>query len=446
MIRNEYTMKKVAFHTLGCKVNQYETEAMEEIFLHRGYEAGTEEDCDVYVVNTCTVTHMSDAKSRRRIRRVKNHNPDAVVCVVGCYSQVSPEEVGKIPDVDILMGTKDRAELPLLVDRFLQKRERIVHIANLEEQRTFDELSIETELETTRAVIKIQEGCDMYCTYCIIPYARGHIASRSLNSILSEAKRLSERGFREVVLTGIHVASYGKESGAREQGAAEDLLDVVEAIAGIDRVDRIRLSSIEPRWVNPEKLKRLRETGKFCDHFHLSLQSGSDFILERMNRKYTTALYEEKCRQIREVFPDAGLTTDIIVGFPEESEENFQETVDFCNRIGFSRIHIFPYSKREGTPAALFRGQIPNAVKKERVARLSLLEKQLRHNFMDQHVGRTLQVLFEEYSGDQENIFGYSGNYIRVRASRNCVGVNESAAVRILSRDEDVLVGEVLQP
>ncbi|MDD7542593.1 MAG: tRNA (N(6)-L-threonylcarbamoyladenosine(37)-C(2))-methylthiotransferase MtaB, partial [Peptoniphilaceae bacterium] len=182
-------MKKVAFHTLGCKVNQYETEAMEEIFLHRGYEAGTEEDCDVYVVNTCTVTHMSDAKSRRRIRRVKNHNPDAVVCVVGCYSQVSPEEVGKIPDVDILMGTKDRAELPLLVDRFLQKRERIVHIANLEEQRTFDELSIETELETTRAVIKIQEGCDMYCTYCIIPYARGHIASRSLNSILSEAKR-----------------------------------------------------------------------------------------------------------------------------------------------------------------------------------------------------------------------------------------------------------------
>lgn len=407
--------KRVAFHTLGCKVNQYETEAMEELFLREGYCLADENQAaDVVVINTCTVTHMSDAKSRQQVRKMKRENPNAVIAVVGCYAQVAAETLSALPEVDIVLGTKGRQRLPALVNEVWRTGKQQIAVEDLDAVTDFDALTIETEQSTTRATVKIQEGCDMFCSYCIIPYARGHIASRPLSSIVKEAETLAARGFRELVLTGIHVASYGKDARFRSELPGVELTDVIEAVAAIPEIRRIRLSSIEPRWVTPDKLERLAATGKLCPHFHLSLQSGSDRILEKMNRHYTTAVYAEKVDTIRRVFPDAGLTTDVIVGFPEEGEREFQETLDFTRAIGFSRMHIFPYSPRQGTPAALFTGQVDAAIKKERAARLAEQEVTMRHAFMDRMVGKTLSVLTEEKRDEKGRISGYSGNYLRV--------------------------------
>lgn len=406
--------KTFLFHTLGCKVNQYESEAMEELFLQRGYQpAETEEDCDVFVINTCSVTQMSDAKSRQMIRRLKKKNPSAVVCAVGCYAQMAPDELLAIDGVDVVLGTKGRSSLVDLAEKSRQRGERICYIPDLEKERSFDPLTIHTQRSTTRAALKIQEGCDMFCSYCIIPHARGHIASRPLSSIVEEARTLSQRGFQEIVLTGIHVASYGKEA-----NGSGDLIDVVEALSMISGIKRIRLSSIEPRWVNPEKLRRLQATGKFCDHFHLSLQSGSDRVLRRMNRKYDTLIYKEKIKQIREVFPDAGLTTDVIVGFPGETEEDFQKTLDFVEEIGFLKVHVFPYSQRKGTPAADYPDQISPQVKKDRAARLGKIEKALSERFLKEQIGKRASVLFESGKGGPF-MEGYTTNYIRVRLPRD---------------------------
>lgn len=456
-------MKRIKFHTLGCKVNQYETEAMEELFLRDGYQlANGEEMADVVVINTCTVTHTSDAKSRQQIRKMKRENPNAIIAVVGCYAQVAADALSALPEVDILLGTKGRQRLPALVEQVCSTGERQIAVKDLDTATDFDALTIETEQSTTRATVKIQEGCDMFCSYCIIPYARGHIASRPLPSILQEAKALAARGFQELVLTGIHVASYGKEARFRAEMPGVELTDVIEAVAAIPEIRRIRLSSIEPRWVTPEKLERIAATGKLCPHFHLSLQSGSDRILEKMNRHYTTALYAEKVDAIRRVFPDAGLTTDVIVGFPEEGEREFQETLDFTHAIGFSRMHIFPYSPRQGTPAALFTGQVDAAIKKERAARLAEQEVTMRHAFMERMVGKNLSVLTEEKRDVNGRISGYSGNYLRVavvspteKSVRHITtkhlstgednflspAANHLYSVRVLKRDGEELVG-----
>lgn len=435
-------MKTVTFYTLGCKVNQYESEAMEEAFLDRGYRAvGRDEGADVFVINTCTVTHVADAKCRQAIRRAKRKNPQAVVAVVGCYVQVAPETVRAIEGVDVLIGTKGRDRIVDAVEEVSATGKKVEDVVDLDQVRRFDELGIATELSTTRAAIKVQEGCEMYCSYCIIPYARGHMASRDQGAILEEVRRLVRKGIKEYVLTGIHVASYGKEKGPDGQVEAErprDLIDLVEAVAEIPGVERIRLSSIEPRWVTPEKLLRLAACGKFADHFHLSLQSGSDRILKAMNRKYDKALYLEKIREIRKVFPHAGLTTDVIVGFPGETEEDFRETLAFVEEVGFSKIHIFPYSKREGTPAALFRNQVPPSIKKDRAARLAKREIALRHSFMDRMEGEEVRVLFEE-GGDKGNMEGYTGNYLRVRMKRKETWVNRIISGRIGKREGDVL-------
>lgn len=431
-------MKRFAFKTLGCKVNQYETEAMEELFLQRGYEkAESEEETDVYVVNTCTVTSASDAKSRQQINRIKRKNPGAIVAVVGCYAQVAPEEIEALENVDIILGTKGRAKLVDLVESVQEGGDPIIRVNDLEDDRTFDDLEISTELAKTRATIKIQEGCDMFCTYCIIPYARGHIASRPLPSIAEEVERLAAKGFKEFVLTGIHVASYGKD-----QGGELDLLDVIEAISKIDGVDRIRLSSMEPRWVTEEKLARLKQIPQFCDHFHLSLQSGSDQILQAMNRKYDTALFKEKVDLIRQFYPACGITTDVIVGFPGETEEDFQETADFVREVQFSKIHIFPYSAREGTPAADFDGAVDPQVKKERAQRLSEIEEEMRFAFLDAHIGQTGQVLFEEEEGNDGLMYGYTSNYLRVEAEYDPNKVNVVLPVTFVSRDGDKLLVE----
>lgn len=435
-------MKTVTFYTLGCKVNQYESEAMEEAFLDRGYRAvGRDEGADVFVINTCTVTHVADAKCRQAIRRAKRKNPQAVVAVVGCYVQVAPETVRAIKGVDVLIGTKGRDRIVDAVEEVSATGKKVEDVVDLDRVRRFDELGIATELSTTRAAIKVQEGCEMYCSYCIIPYARGHMASRDQGAILDEVRRLVRKGIKEYVLTGIHVASYGKEKAPDGQVEAErprDLIDLVEAVAKIPGVERIRLSSIEPRWVTPEKLLRLAACGKFADHFHLSLQSGSDRILKAMNRKYDKALYLEKIREIRKVFPHAGLTTDVIVGFPGEIEEDFRETLAFVEEVGFSKIHIFPYSKREGTPAALFRNQVPPSIKKDRAARLAEREIVLRHAFMDRMEGEEVRVLFEE-GGDKGNMEGYTGNYLRVRMKRKETWVNRIISGRIGKREGDVL-------
>lgn len=435
-------MKTVTFYTLGCKVNQYESEAMEEAFLDRGYRAvGRDEGADVFVINTCTVTHVADAKCRQAIRRAKRKNPQAVVAVVGCYVQVAPETVRAIEGVDVLIGTKGRDRIVDAVEEVSATGKKVEDVVDLDRVRRFDELGIATELSTTRAAIKVQEGCEMYCSYCIIPYARGHMASRDQGAILEEVRRLVRKGIKEYVLTGIHVASYGKEKALDGQMEAErprDLIDLVEAVAEIPGVERIRLSSIEPQWVTPEKLLRLAACGKFADHFHLSLQSGSDRILKAMNRKYDKALYLEKIREIRKVFPHAGLTTDVIVGFPGETEEDFRETLAFVEEVGFSKIHIFPYSKREGTPAALFKNQVPPSIKKDRAARLAEREIALRHAFLDRMEGEKVRVLFEE-GGDKGNMEGYTGNYLRVRMKRKETWVNRIISGRIGKREGDVL-------
>lgn len=431
-------MKTFEIATLGCKVNQYETEAMSELFLRRGYSRATDGVCDVYVVNTCTVTRLSDSKSRQQISKVKRKNPDAIIAVVGCYSQVSPEDLWAMPDVDVLMGTKRRSEIVDLVEEARETGERINAVEEIGDQRAFDTLSIDTELSMTRAYIKIQEGCDMFCTYCIIPYARGHIASRPLEEIVEEAKRLADNGFHEVVLTGIHVASYG-----REVKGGKRLIDVIEGVAQVEGIERIRLSSIEPRAVTEDFLSRMRATGKACDHFHMSLQSGSDAVLQAMNRKYDTETFAEKAALIREYFPEAGLTTDVIVGFPGETEAQFEETMAFCASIGFSKIHVFSYSARKGTPAATFRGQIPGPVKKKRSHALLAEEEKMRFAFMDLHIGTTQSVLFEEFDGDAETMLGYTTNYMRVSAPRDYNEINSIVDVEIVGRDGDMLLGVV---
>ena len=325
--------------TLGCKVNQYESEAVEEIFRSRGYEK-KQNNADIYVINTCTVTNMSDRKSRQMISRARRDNPEAVIAVMGCYSQVKPEEVAAIEGVDVVLGSRNKEEVVDLCENVLQNKKAIDKVLSFSETKTIEELEISNQEAMTRAYMKIQDGCNMYCSYCLIPYARGNIASRDMDSIKKEAERLAQNGYKEIVLTGIHVASYGKDL---RNGIS--LIDVIEEVSKTEGIERIRLSSMEPRHITREFLERMKATGKACDHFHLSLQSGSDDILRAMNRKYDTKIFKEKVNLIREVFPNAGLTTDIIVGFPTETEKNHEETKDFVKEIKFAKTHLFKYSK-----------------------------------------------------------------------------------------------------
>lgn len=408
-------MKNVAFYTLGCKVNQYETEAMEEIFEKKGYKVVPfEGKADFYIINTCTVTNLGDRKSRQMIRKAKKNNKDSVIAVVGCYAQVAPDEVLNIEEVDVVVGTSERNSIVELCEIAAQKKEKIKVVKNIMEENSFEELKIENIKSRTRAYIKIQDGCNQYCTYCIIPYARGPIRSRNLESIIREGKRLSETGFKEIILTGIHVASYGKDL------ENTSLIDVIEEINRIQGIERIRLSSLEPTLITEEFMMRLSQLDKVCDHFHLSLQSGSDSVLKRMNRKYTTKEYKDIVDRIRKYMPYAGITTDIIVGFPQETEEEFMETYNFAKNIGFSRVHVFKYSPRRGTPAAKFKNQIHGNTKNRRSQKLIELGDRLTKEFNKNFIGNTLDVLFEEESNEKEGyIEGYTTNYIRTLTKIN---------------------------
>lgn len=423
--------------TLGCKVNQYESEAIEELFKKRGFEKN-EENADIYVINTCTVTNMSDRKSRQTISRARRENKDAIIAVIGCYSQVKAEEVKKIDGVDIILGSRNKEEVVELCEKFIKDNIKKDNVEEFTKGELIEDLEISKKSDMTRAYIKIQDGCNMYCSYCLIPYARGNIASRDLVSIIDEAKRLSDNGYKEIVLTGIHVASYGKDFNINLS-----LIDVIEHIAKIDGIERIRLSSMEPRHITREFLERMKKTKKACDHFHLSLQSGSDDILKLMNRKYDTKLFNEKVDLIREIFPNAGLTTDIIVGFPGEMEKNHNETIDFVKKIKFSKTHLFKYSKRDGTKAASMKNQVDGKTKKKRSNELSIIEKKNTKEFLKNQVGRVLSVLFETKSEIDGFLSGYSTNYLRVH-TKDEVKVNEIRDVKITSFKDDYLIGNVI--
>lgn len=430
-------MKKVKFSTLGCKVNQYETEAMAELFVKNGYEITEDYNCDVFVLNTCTVTNLSDRKSRQQISKIRSENSNAVIAVVGCYSQVSPDEIENIEGVNVILGTKYRKEIVELCELAKSSNKTINKVENIGKNREFEELTINTEHSMTRAYIKIQEGCSQFCSYCIIPYARGPIRSRNIRDIVLEAKRLADNGFKEIVLTGIHVASYGKDLENDDIG----LIDVIEDIGQIDKIKRIRLSSLEPRIVDKQFLDRLSKVEQFCDHFHLSLQSGSDSILQSMNRKYDTDLYEKTINLIREYYPNAAITTDIIVGFPGETDEDFEKTLNFVDKIQFSKIHVFKYSNRKGTVASKMKNQVSGVVKKERSKLLIEKSKYYTNKFLDNMLNQPIKVLFES-KNDDGYIKGYTTNYIRVKREYNPNLSNKIIDVICNRRENEELVWE----
>ncbi len=403
-------MKKVAFHTLGCKVNQYETQAMSELFEKAGYAVVQDtEFADVYVINTCTVTNVGDKKSRQFIRRAKKSNADAIISVVGCYAQTAPKEVLEIEGVNIVIGTNDRGKIVDLVEK-CSPEDKINTVDDIMKVKEFEEMSVQEIKGKTRAFLKIQEGCNRYCSYCIIPYARGPIRSRRLADIINEVKRLVENGFKEIVLTGIHVASYGKDL-----EVDENLMAVLRAVNSVEGLKRIRLSSLEPTIFTADFLRELVKIDKLCQHFHLSLQSGSDRILKSMNRRYTTEEYREIVRRIREVYPEVALTTDIIVGFPGESDEDFETTYGFVKEIAFSEIHVFKYSPRKGTPAAEYSNQLDGVTKHVRSEKLIALGEELRRKYQGQFIGRAMAVLYENTSSDLKNhIEGLTENYLKV--------------------------------
>lgn len=432
-------MKTVAFHTLGCKVNQYETEAMEELFENRGYRIeDISEKADIYVINTCTVTNVSDRKSRQFIRKSKKKNNEAIIAVVGCYAQVSPDEVEEMEGVDIIVGTTERNRIVDLCEAFNRDANKINIVKNIKANKEFEEININEIKSKTRAYVKIQDGCNQFCSYCIIPYARGPIRSRDVKSIIDEAKRLGSAGFNELVLTGIHVASYGKDL------KDVNLIEVIQKIAQIDEIERIRLSSVEPSLINEAFLKAAVASEKVCDHFHLSLQSGSDTVLNRMNRKYTTDFYREKVNLIKTYMPEAGITTDIIVGFPGETDQEFEETYAFVKEIGFSKIHVFKYSKRKGTPAYDYEDQVDSSTKSERSTRLITLGDELTEAFLKKYIDSKLDVLYEEeYNKDDGEYEGYTTNYIRVRSKIPYDAQGRIIKTKLVGNHRDILVGTV---
>ncbi|NLL81541.1 MAG: tRNA (N(6)-L-threonylcarbamoyladenosine(37)-C(2))-methylthiotransferase MtaB [Tissierellia bacterium] len=431
-------MKTVAFHTLGCKVNQYETEAMEELFEKNGYKIIREDSfADVYVINTCTVTNLSDRKSRQFIRKAKKLNKDSIIAVVGCYSQVSPEEVAGIEGVDVIIGTTDRNEIVELCERAKEESEKINIVRDIRTYKKFDKININEIKSKTRAYIKIQDGCNQFCSYCIIPYARGPIRSREYEDVIKETEKLAKAGFKEIVLTGIHIASYGKD--LKDIG----LVDVIKGINRVEGIERIRLSSVEPTLIDEDFMKEIVKIDKLCDHFHLSLQSGSDTVLKRMNRKYTKDIYKNKTELIRKYMPNAALTTDIIVGFPGETDDEFEETCDFVRDIGFSRIHVFKYSPRKGTPAEKYENQVDGNIKNGRSELLIKIAEEMSNEFKNKFIGLSLEVLFEENDNEEQICEGYTTNYIRTKVEADDSFVGQIKSVKIIDSADDYLIGKI---
>ena len=402
---------KAALHNLGCKVNAYETEAMQQILEEAGYEiVPFSEYADVYVINTCSVTNMADRKSRQMLHRAKKQNPDAIVVGAGCYVQTKEAQALVDESIDIVIGNNKKPELVPLLREYEASHRKMACVADINhEKQAYEELSLSRTAEHTRAFIKVQDGCNQFCTYCIIPFARGRVRSRELPDVLQEIRTLAKSGYREVVLTGIHLSSYGVDNG-------ESLLHLIEAVHELEGIERIRLGSLEPRIVTDAFAKRLSELPKICPHFHLSLQSGCDTVLSRMNRRYDTAEYEVGCALLRRYFEHPAITTDVIVGFPGETDEEFETTERYLERIHFYEMHIFQYSRREGTKAAAMPDQVPEAVKKERSEKLLALGHRMSGEFRRYYLGRQVTALLEEeflYDG-KRYYTGYTKEYVKV--------------------------------
>ncbi|MDV2683075.1 tRNA (N(6)-L-threonylcarbamoyladenosine(37)-C(2))-methylthiotransferase MtaB [Alkalihalophilus lindianensis] len=415
-------MPTVAFHTLGCKVNHYETEAIWQLFKEEGYEkVEYEQTSDVYVINTCTVTNTGDKKSRQVIRRAIRKNPDAVICVTGCYAQTSPAEIMAIPGVDIVVGTQDRTKMIGYIEQFKKEREPINGVGNIMKSRVYEELDVPAFTDRTRASLKIQEGCNNFCTFCIIPWARGLMRSRDPEEVIKQATQLVEAGYKEIVLTGIHTGGYGED--LKDYSLARLLLDLEQ----VEGLKRIRISSIEASQLTDEVIDVIDRSEKVVRHLHIPLQSGSNTVLKRMRRKYTMEFFAERLDRLKEALPGLAVTSDVIVGFPGETEEEFQETFDFIANHKFSELHVFPYSKRTGTPAARMDDQVDEEVKNKRVHRLIELSNQLAKEYASQFEGEVLEVIPEER--DKENpdsgmYIGYTDNYlkVKVKATEEMIG------------------------
>ncbi|MEF2805610.1 MAG: tRNA (N(6)-L-threonylcarbamoyladenosine(37)-C(2))-methylthiotransferase MtaB [Massilistercora timonensis] len=427
-------MKKAALHNLGCKVNAYETEAMQELLEQAGYQiVPFEEQADVYIINTCTVTNVADRKSRQMIHRARKKNPGAVIVAAGCYVQTR-DAAGLDADIDIVIGNNKKKEIArVLEDYFREKGAGAKKIERVDIGHTseYEDLAVSRTAGHTRVFLKVQDGCNQFCSYCIIPYARGRVRSRSREEVVAEVRRLAERGYKEVVLTGIHLSSYGTDIG-------DDLLSLILSVHEVEGICRIRLGSLEPGIITEEFARTLSECPKFCPHFHLSLQSGCDATLKRMNRRYDTAQYEEKCQILRKYFQDPALTTDVIVGFPGETEEEFEASRAFIDRINFYETHIFKYSRREGTRAAVMDGQVPDSVKTKRSALLLELGKKKQWEYEEKLLGTTREVLMEEavVIGGETWQVGHTKEYVKIGRKTKEDLSNQLVNVEIESRSQ----------
>ena len=436
-------MAKIAFYTLGCKVNQADTASMENLFLRSGHQlVSFDGEADVYIINTCVVTNTGQRKSRQTIHRAIRKNPNALIVVTGCYPQTAAEEVKAIAGVDMIIGNQDRAQIVKLVEERLAHRQTdtLDAVHKLTASTAFEEMAAGDITDKTRAFLKIQEGCNQFCTYCIIPYARGPLRSRSLESIRTETQRLISAGFKEIVLIGIHLGCYGKEN-----PDGPTLYDAVKTVLDVPGVQRLRLGSLESVEVEPRLLTLMQEDARFCRHLHLPLQSGCDKVLQAMHRPYTTAKFKTLLADIKTKVPDIAITTDVIVGFPGETEADFETTCKFAESCGFSKMHIFPFSARKGTPAEKFAGAVTEAVKKERADILGKIDETMHKAFLQAMVGQTAKVLFEQPAGE-DYFEGLTGNYQRVfvkSGGRNMGG--EILPVKITAFDGEKLLGEIIK-
>ena len=402
-------MKTVAFCTLGCKVNQYETNAMMQKMIEAGYEVvDFETKADIYIINTCTVTNMADKKSRQMLRRVKEINPEAILVAVGCYAQVAKEKLEQIPEIDLILGINEKNDIV----KYVEQASKNTYVSDVLHQTEFLDFGDVTYTEKTRAVIKVQDGCNQFCSYCIIPYARGRIRSRKPESVIKEITDVAKEGIKEVVITGIHIASYGKDFNTEYR-----LIDLLEEIQKVNGIQRIRLGSLEPTLITEEFVTRLKKLSKICDHFHLSLQSGCNETLKRMNRKYTTDQFRHVVELLRNAYPEVHLTTDVIVGFPGETEEEFNKTYEFLKEIKFYKMHVFKYSPRSGTVAAKMPNQIDGNIKEERSNKLIELSDENEKEYNQKYIGKEVEVLLEEREG--EYLKGHTTNYMVVKMKTN---------------------------
>ncbi len=417
-------MKKVALHNLGCKVNAYETEAMQEMLEHAGYEiVPFQEGADIYVINTCTVTNIADRKSRQMLHRARKMNPDAVVVAAGCYVQAQAEKQVIDPCIDIVLGNNKKQDLLTALQAYEEAHGDLREVIDINHTKEYENLHLTKQGEHTRAYIKVQDGCNQFCSYCIIPYARGRVRSRAKEDVVAEVTDLAKNGYQEVVLTGIHLSSYGIDFENED-----NLLSLIRAVHEIEGIKRIRLGSLEPRIITEEFVQAIAALPKMCPHFHLSLQSGCNETLKRMNRRYTSEEFYEKCEILRKYFEKPALTTDVIVGFPQETEEEFETTYEFLKKICFYETHIFKYSKREGTKAAVIQGQIPEQIKAKRSARLIELGEKNRRAYEESFLGKTVEVLVEEKSdvNGKEMWTGHTKEYMKIALEseknlQNCI-------------------------